>query len=601
VQVRVLSTSSQHIQSGTPTWGAFIIWQAEGTMIMENYKHTIAELIASQLEGMETAEVKEMLEYPPNPQMGDLSMPCFKLSKTMRKAPIAIAEELQRSMPQHDAVERVEATAGYLNIFLRQTAFAKTVLAEIISAKERYGSQNIGQGRKIVIDFSSPNIAKHFHIGHLRSTMIGNALYQIFSFLGYECVGVNHLGDWGTQFGKMMVAYRLWGDQASVEEGGVTELQRLYVKFHDEAEEKPELEDEARAWFVKLEQGDAEANRLWKWFVEISLQEFNRIYELLGVKFDSFAGESFYNDKMAPVVQELKDKNMLEQDEGAMLIRLDEYNMPPALMLKKDGSTLYHTRDVTAALYRKQEYDFAKAIYVVGSPQNLHFQQLFKIVDLMGYSWAEDLVHVGFGQVSLEGAKLATRKGNVIMLEDLLRQSVDKIREIMENKHSVIPNKDEVARQVGIGAIIFNDLSTNRLKDVVFSWEEALNTEGETGPYVQYTHARACSVLQKASGSVDLKNIDFALLGNEEAVLVTKELYYFVERIEQAMLKLEPSIISRYLVDLAQAFNRFYHECSILKAETDELREARLLLVQAVKITLRNGLKLIGLEAPEQI
>jgi arginyl-tRNA synthetase len=369
------------------------------TMNMENYKHTIAELIASQLDGMETADVKEMLEYPPNPQMGDLSMPCFKLSKTMRKSPIAIAEELQRNMPVHDAVERVEATAGYLNIFLKQTTFAKTVLAEVISANERYGSQDIGQGRKIVIDFSSPNIAKHFHIGHLRSTMIGNALYQIFSFLGYECVGVNHLGDWGTQFGKMMVAYQLWGDQASVEEGGVTELQRLYVKFHEEAEKKPELEDEARAWFVKLEQGDAEANRLWKWFVEISLQEFNRIYDLLGVRFDSFAGESFYNDKMAPVVQELKDKNLLELDEGAMLIRLDEYNMPPALMLKKDGSTLYHTRDVTAALYRKQEYDFEKAIYVVGSPQNLHFQQLFKIVDLMGYSWAEDLVHVGFGQV----------------------------------------------------------------------------------------------------------------------------------------------------------------------------------------------------------
>jgi arginyl-tRNA synthetase len=561
----------------------------------------MAALIASQLEGMEESDVLEMLEYPPNPQMGDLSMPCFKLSKTLRKAPIAIAEELQRNMPKHDAVERVEATAGYLNIFLQQTEFTKTVITEVLSAKEQYGSQNIGKGRKIVIDFSSPNIAKHFHIGHLRSTMIGNALYQIFSFLGYECVGVNHLGDWGTQFGKMIVAYRLWGEQASVEEGGVTELQRLYVKFHDEAEEKPELEDEARAWFVKLEQGDSEANKLWKWFVAISMQEFNRIYELLGVKFDSFAGESFYNDKMAAVVQELQDKNMLEQDEGAMLIRLDDYNMPPALMMKKDGSTLYHTRDVTAALYRKQEYDFAKAIYVVGTPQNLHFQQLFKIVELMGYSWAEDLVHVGFGQVSLEGAKLATRKGNVIMLEDLLSQSVDKIAEIMENKHSVIPNKDEVARQVGIGAIIFNDLSTNRMKDVVFSWDEALNTEGETGPYVHYTHARACSVLQKAGDLPNTESMDYTLLGNDEAVGVIKELYYFVERIEQAMQKLEPSIITRYLVDLAQAFNRFYHECPILKAETEQLRDARLILTQAVRITLRNGLKLIGLEAPEQI
>jgi arginyl-tRNA synthetase len=569
--------------------------------IMVNYKHTIAALIASQLEGLEVTDVLEMLEYPPNPQMGDLSMPCFKLSKTLRKAPIAIAEELQRNMPKHEAIERVEATAGYLNIFLQQTVFTGNVLTEVIAAQEQYGSQNIGQGRKIVIDYSSPNIAKHFHIGHLRSTMIGNALYQIYSFLGYECIGVNHLGDWGTQFGKLMVAYRLWGDESTVLEDGVTELQRLYVKFHEEAEEKPELEDEARAWFVKLEQSDAEANKLWKWFVDISLQEYNKIYELLGVRFDSFAGESFYNDKMAAVVQELKDKNMLEQDEGAMLIRLDEYNMPPALMMKKDGSTLYHTRDVTAAIYRKNEYDFVKSIYVVGSPQNLHFQQLFKIVELMGYNWAEDLVHVGFGQVSLEGAKLATRKGNVIMLEDLLRQSIDKIREIMENKHSVIPNKADVARQVGVGAIIFNDLSTNRMKDVVFSWEEALNTEGETGPYVQYTHARACSVLQKANELPDVKNINFALLGNDEAVRVAKELYYFVERIEQAMNKLEPSIISRYLVDLAQAFNRFYHECPILKAENEELRAARLILVQAVKITLRNGLKLIGLEAPEQI
>jgi arginyl-tRNA synthetase len=568
---------------------------------MENYKHTVAALIASHLEGMETADVLELLEYPPNPQMGDLSMPCFKLSKTLRKAPLVIAEELQRSIPSHNAVERIEATAGYLNIYLQPAVFAKNVLSEVLTAQEQYGSQNLGQGRKIVIDYSSPNIAKHFHIGHLRSTMIGNALYQIFSFLGYQVVGVNHLGDWGTQFGKLMVAYRLWGNEGTVLEDGVTELQRLYVKFHEEVEEKPELDDEARAWFVKLEQGDAEANRLWKWFVDISLKEYNKIYELLGVKFDSFAGESFYNDKMAAVIQELKDKNMLEQDDGATLIRLDEYNMPPALMMKKDGSTLYHTRDVAAALYRKKEYDFAKSIYVVGSPQNLHFQQIFKIVELMGYSWAEDMIHVGFGQVSLEGAKLATRKGNVIMLEDLLRQSVDKIREIMDNKHSVIPNKDEVARQVGVGAIIFNDLSTNRLKDVVFSWEEALNTEGETGPYVQYTHARACSVLQKAGELPKAESVNFELLNNEEAVGVAKELYYFVERIEQAMNKLEPSVISRYLVDLSQAFNRFYHECPILKAENEELRAARLLLVQAVKITLRNGLKLIGLEAPEQI
>lgn len=572
---------------------------------MVNYKKLLAGILAPHLGDMPENDILELLEYPPNPEMGDISLPCFKLSKVLRKAPQAIADGLKEVI-HHEAIARVESVSGYLNVYLDMNRFAAAILDTVQTEQERYGSQNLGNGKTIVIDYSSPNIAKPFHIGHLRSTMIGNALNRIFTCLGYKVVGVNHLGDWGTQFGKLIVAYTKWGDEKQVEADGIGELLRLYVLFHEEAEKDSSLEDDARAWFVKLEQGDAEAERLWKWFVEISLQEFNKIYELLGVSFDAFTGESFYNDKMAPVVQELKDKNLLEEDNGAMLVRLDEYNMPPALMLKKDGSSLYHTRDVTAAIYRKNTYDFEKAIYVTSYAQNLHFQQWFKIIELMDYDWAKDLVHVAFGQVSLEGASLSTRKGNVVKLEDLLNQAIAKTLEIIESKNSAMENKAEVARQVGVGAIVFNDLSSNRIKDVVFSWEEALNFDGETGPYVQYTHARACSVLRKAAGSateliqVKASNADTALLQNPEALGVMKELYLFEERIEQAMNKLEPSIVSRYLVDLAQAFNRFYHECPIL-VDDPALRDARLVLVDCVRITLRNGLHLIGLETPEKI
>ncbi len=568
-----------------------------------NYKQWLAGQLAAKLEGVSQEALAELIEYPPNPQMGDLSLPCFKLSKQLRKAPQAIAEELKAGWSDNASVQRVDAVSGYFNVFLNPADFAKEVVGEVLARQDRYGSQEYGQGRNIVIDFSSPNIAKTFHIGHLRSTVIGNALYNIFNFMGYNSVGVNHLGDWGTQFGKLIVAYKLWGDQAAVEAEGIDELQRIYVKFHDEADVKPELEDEARSWFVKLEQGDEEAHRLWRWFVDISLKEFHKMYDLLGVKFDSYAGESFYNDKMAEVLDELKAKNLLEEDGGALLVRLDQFNMPPALMVKKDGGTLYHTRDVAAAKYRKNTYDFDKGIYVTDAGQSLHFNQLFKVIELMGYDWSKQMLHVPFGKVSLEGAKLSTRKGNVINLEDLLGKAIEKTREIIEEKNPNLDNKDEVARKVGVGAIIFNDLSNNRIKDIVFSWDEALNFEGETGPYVQYTHARACSVLAKAdpSETQSFEGFDPKHLENEEAQGVLKQLYLFKERVEQAMHKLEPSIISRYLVDLAQSFNRFYHECKILKAEDAEVRKARLALVESVRITLKNGLALIGLEAPEKI
>ncbi|MEF2968386.1 arginine--tRNA ligase [Paenibacillus sp. M1] len=586
---------------------------------MDQFKHRIAANVASLLEGIPAEEIRGLLEVPPGPAMGDLSLPCFKLSKALRKSPTAIAEELADGIQggnRENVIANVSAVSGYLNIRLDRTAAAREVLPGILSSGENYGSQTAGEGKTIVIDFSSPNIAKPFHVGHLRSTVIGAALYRIFNFLGYRCVGINHLGDWGTQFGKLITAYRRWGDSAKLEQGAIDELLGLYVRFHEEAERDPALEEEARAWFAKMERGDEEALALWRKFVDVSLAEFAKIYELLGVTFDFVTGESFYNDRMGPVIQELKQKGLLVEDQGAWLVRLDDYDMAPALMLKQDGSSLYHTRDVAAAIYRKDTYDFHKAIYVTDYSQSLHFRQWFKVVELMGYDWAQDLVHVPFGRVSLEGASLSTRKGNVVKLEELLTQAISKIGEIIESKNPGLAHKEEVARQVGVGAVIFNDLSGNRIKDIEFSWEDALSFEGETGPYVQYTYARASSVLRKGAGrqeqaalspeypdgngtNVEPDNAFDSLTGEAEFALV-KQLSLFPEKVEQAAAKLEPSIVTRYLVDAAQAFNRFYHDCPIL-TEDRALRSARLALVQCVQITLRNGLSLIGLKFPEEM
>lgn len=583
---------------------------------MEMIKFKIAQLLAAGLDGISEQEIVVMLEYPKDAALGDLSLPCFKLSKQLRKSPPQIAAELKDALEAQpvgqEVIDRIETVSGYLNLFLKQSYLAGHVVPSILSAGERYGAKDIGAGKTVVIDFSSPNIAKPFHVGHLRSTVIGNALYQIHSFLGYQCIGVNHLGDWGTQFGKLIIAYRRWGDERRLEEGAIDELLRLYVKFHEEVEATPELEDEARACFVKMEQGDADVLALWQRFVDISLAEFQKIYDLLGVEFDYFTGESFYNDKMGPVVQELKDKQLLEEDEGAWLVRLDAYQISPALMLKQDGSTLYHTRDVTAALYRKQTYSFDKALYVTDYAQSLHFAQWFKVVELMGYEWAkEELIHVPFGRVSLEGMSLSTRKGNVVKLEDLLEQTIKKVEEIIEEKNPRLENKDEVARQVGVGAVIFNDLSANRIKDIVFSWNEALSFEGETGPYAQYCYARTCSVLRKAGAdpAADPASVDSPILAGQFApsmlqhpaeIKVLKQLALFPERVGQAAIKLEPSVVTRYLIDLAHAFNRFYHDCPIL-VEDSALRTARLSLVKCVQITLGNGFRLIGLQAPEEM
>ncbi|MCA0758055.1 arginine--tRNA ligase [Paenibacillus sp. N4] len=568
---------------------------------MQTYKTLIAGQISQLIDSVTAEEIAGWFEYPPNPEMGDLSLPCFKLSRTLRKSPAAIADDFKQRL-KLDAVDKIDSAAGYLNFHLDKEVFAGGVIRDILEQRDRYGSKNTGAGKTVVIDYSSPNIAKPFHVAHLRSTVIGHSLYRIFSFQGYSCVGINHLGDWGTQFGKLIVAYQSWGNPDSVNDGGIDELLRLYVKFHDEADRNPSLEDEARAWFAKMEQGDEEALRLWRWFVDISLKEFMRIYELLGVRFDSFAGESFYNDKMSAVVDQLKAKNLLEEDEGAWLVRLDAYDMPPALILKKDGSSLYHTRDITAALYRKETYGFDKAVYVTDYAQNLHFQQWFKVVELLGCEWSSELAHVAFGRVSMEGASLSTRKGNIVKLEAVLQQSIAKTKAIIEARNPEMENVDEVARQVGVGAVIFNDLHANRIKDIDFSWDEALNFEGETGPYLQYTHARASSVLTKAGAEAAASREGLVLthLNHEAAFSLLKELSMFGEHVEWALNKLEPSVISRYLIGLAQAFNRFYHHCPIL-VQDEQAREARLALVSVTQTVLRSGMHLIGLESPEKM
>ncbi|MFS8501622.1 MAG: arginine--tRNA ligase [Caldicoprobacter sp.] len=565
---------------------------------MLDVKDIIAQAIHKQLPELSHEQIYDMLEYPPNPEMGDIALPCFKLSKILRKPPVHIAQELASNITNMEFIDRVEPVSGYLNFFFNKPLFIEQTLKCILEERERYGSKPIGQGKTIVIDYSAPNIAKPFHVGHLRSTVIGNSLRKIFEFMGYRCIGVNHLGDWGTQFGKLIVAYKLWGNKEEVEAHGIKELLRLYVKFHEEAEKDPKLEDEARNWFARMEKGDSEALKLWQWFKDISLKEFQKVYDLLDVHFDSYAGESFYNDKIDAVIEELKQKNLLKESEGALIVDLEEYGMPPCMILKKDGSSLYATRDIAAAIYRKKEYNFHKCIYVTGAAQSLHFQQWFKVIELMGYEWAKDLIHVPFGLVSLGGEKLSTRKGKVVLLEDILSEAIKKTLEIIESKNPDMENKEEVARYVGVGAVIFSDLYSNRIKDVSFSWDEVLNFDGETGPYVQYTHARCCSVLRKAPEGDSSFNP--GMLKTKEEYQVCKTLYQFPEKVMIALNQLEPSVITRYLVNLAQDFNRFYHEHPIL-VEDQQLRSARLALVEATRITLANGLRLIGLKPLERV
>lgn len=553
-------------------------------------------------------DILNLLEYPPDPAMGDIALPCFKLSRILRRSPVQIANALAPCIGG-DCVERAEAVNGYLNIYLSGAHLLSRLVPRILEEKENYGAPDIGQGRVVVLDYSSPNVAKPFHIGHLGTTVIGHSLKKLHEFAGYNCIGINYLGDWGTQFGKLILAYRMWGSREAVETGGIDELVSLYVRINNaisgnEAEgiaPDPVLAEKARAEFHKMEMGDPDNIALWKWFVQISLEEYQKTYRQLDITFDSYKGESFYTDKMPAQVQKLRDKGLLKLDDGASIVDLSAYDMPPCLILKRDGSTLYPTRDIAAAVYRKQEYHFDKCIYVTSAQQILHFRQWFKVVELMGYDWYDELVHVPYGTVSVNGAKLATRTGNVVLLRDLFGAAIEKVTEIMETKNPALKGRTDVAEAVGVGAIVFYYLSNNRIKDINFSMEEALSFDGNTGPYVQYTYARACSILEKA-GVTDgtPAPAELTLTDPLEKVLCVT-LSEFEERVRMALRDYEPSYITRYILDVATAFNRFYHDCAIVTAEDAAVRETRLALTRATKYVLGRAFGLICLRKTEKI
>ena len=566
---------------------------------MQDFKVAVATCLKEHIEELTLEEITALIEVPPNKDMGDFAFPCFKLAKVFRKAPNMIAAELSEKIEAKGVISNVTPLGGYINFFVNKSQLAETVIKDVLTKKEKYGHSDLGKDKTIVIDFSSPNIAKPFHIGHIRTTVIGNALYKIYDSQGYNTVRINHLGDYGTQFGKLIVAFKLWGNKEAVEANPIPELLKLYIQFHDEAEKKPEMEDEARAWFTKLENGDEEAKALWQWFRDESLKEFARVYDLLDIEFDSYAGESFYSDKMDTVIEQIKEKGLLQESQGTNVVDLEEYNMPPALITKNDGSTLYMTRDLAAAIYRKNTYDFDKCIYVVGSQQALHFQQLFKVLELMGFEWSKDLIHVPFGMVALEEGTMSTRKGRVVFLEDVLKQAIEKTKETVLSKNPNAKNVDEISKQVGVGAVVFQELSNSRVKDYTFSWERTLSFEGETGPYVQYTHARCCAVLRKANEEVTT-DINYDLLSDGDAAEVLKVIGSFNKSILSAMRRNEPHIVTRFVLDLAQAFNKFYHDNPIL-VEDEELRKARLALVAATRQTLENGLGILGMHAPERM
>ncbi len=557
----------------------------------------ISEILSEN--GVTKEEIAGCFEIPKDPAMGDLAVACFRLSKKLKQAPPVIATRLSQELDGKvdGYFSRIEAVSGYLNFSLADSYRINAVLSQMVAEGEEYGRGHAGDGKTMCIDFSSPNIAKPFHIGHLGTTAIGNALRRIYAFSGYNCIGINHLGDWGTQFGRLIVAYKGWGSKEEIEEGGVDALSRIYKDFYVRAEEDPSLNDQAKAWFTAMENGNEEALELWRWFKDISLREFKEIYDLLGIDFESWAGESFYNDKMQAVVDELTEKGLLKESEGAMLVDLEEDGMPPCLILKNDGSTLYATRDIAAALYRHKTYDFDVSLYVTDAGQSLHFAQFFKVIEKMGYDFAAKLRHVPYGKISVGGQKLATRTGNVVLLRALFDDAIRRVYDIIDAKNPDLPNKEEVARKVGVGAVIFNQLSTGRIKDVNFVWEDALNFDGNTGPYAQYTYARSCSVLSKAGERLE-GELSCNMESDEKELL--NLLGQFGKKVEQAMLECEPSVITRFILDICAAFNRFYHNCPILK-ESGEVRELRLRLCEAFKAVCGRALVLIGLEKTESV
>ncbi len=564
---------------------------------MIDCKNIISELLVDKIEELDYKQIYDLLEVPPRAEMGDFALPCFKLAQIMHKSPNQIAKNLKELDISHSLFSDILAQGPYLNFFLNYQEFSKSLLSEIYNENKDYGGQE-DKKKNVVIDYSSPNIAKPFHIGHLRSTVIGQSLYNIYSHLGYNCVGINHLGDWGTQFGKQILAYKMWGDKEVVEKDPINELVKLYVKFHEEAEKNPELEDKAREWFKRLENGDQEALKIWESISKASVEEFDKLYSILGINFDYVTGESFYRDKVDPVIEELEEKDLIEESQGALIVDLGE-EMPPCLIKKADGTTIYTSRDIAAAFYRKEFFDFYKALYVTDYSQSLHFKQWIKVIDLMGYDWAEDIYHVPFGRVRLTEGKMQTRKGNVILLKEVLSEAIDKTKNIIQERNPNLLNKEMVAKEVAVGALIFNDLYNNRIKDIVFDWDELLNFEGETGPYVQYTFARSCRVLEKSSDDIITK-VDYNVLTDQESIDLLKALYDFPNSIKEAADQLEPSLVSRQVMQIARAFNRFYHNNQII-VEQEEVRLARLLLCYAANVTLEIGLKLLNMPTPNRM
>ena len=569
---------------------------------MINFKEKIAKEIAS-VTNLDEKELATYIEIPPNSDLGDFAFPCFKLAKSLRKAPPVIANEIKENIKiDEKIIEKIEIVGGYLNIYINKETLIENVLKEVADKKEKYGSSDIGQNKNVVIDYSAPNIAKPFHIGHLRSTVIGGALYKIYNFLGYNSVGINYLGDWGLQFGKVMAGYDMWKDEYDFSKSEIQAILKIYVRFCQEEKENPELTEKAREYFKRLEDGAEKEVKTWKWIRKISLENYQKTYNLLNSKFDSYNGESYYNDKMEPIVEELRNKGLLKESEGAQVVDLAEYDMPPCIIITSAGTTIYATRDLASLKDRINTYNFDKAIYVVGNEQRLHFKQVFKVLELMGYpEYAAKCEHVPFGLVvDKTGEKIGSRKGNSVFLEDILKEAIQKVEKIIDEKNPNLENKEEVARKVGVGAIIFNDLPNSRIKDEIFDWDMLLNFQGETGPYIQYIYVRTRSLIEKAGYIPQIENINFSVLKEKEAIETVKLLYNFNEVVQNAADKNEPSVVARYLIDVAQNFSTFYNEHKII-TEDKALQDARLALTYCVGTVLKTGVTLLGMEMPDKM
>ena len=569
---------------------------------MVDFKQKIAEQI-SKVTNISQEEIYGYIEIPSNEKMGDFSFPCFKLAKTLKKAPQAIAEDIQTKVEFEEMlIQKVDVVNGYLNFYIHPQAYISNVLTEVAKQKENYGKSTLGEGKTIVIDYSAPNIAKPFHIGHLRSTVIGSAIYKTYQHLGYHCVGINHLGDYGTQFGKLIEGYKRWGNEYDIEKNPIDELTKIYVRINNLCKEDESVLEECRNNFKKLEDKDPYCVELWTKFRELSLKEFQKVYDLLQVTFDSWNGEAFYSDKMQEVIDILKQKNLLVPSEGAMVVNLEDKQMPPCIIEKTNGSTTYATRDLAAILYRARTYDFDKAIYVTSYEQILHFKQIFEVAKYLNLDekYTNNLVHVPFGMVQLKSGKMSTREGNVIKLEELLNEAIHRVMKIMDEKNPNLENKEEIAKKIGIGAVIFNDLYNSRIKDEIFDWDTMLNFNGETGPYMQYIYVRTKSLLEKTGYVPKIEDVDFDRLQDEASLKVIKLIYSFEDILKQSAEKYEPYIIARYLIHLAQAFSSFYNENKII-GEEKQLQDARLFLTYSVGMVLKIGANLLGIQMPDKM